>query len=265
MTTEPVGGSNSRFTRLVMPNLPEPCIMVWFGNGGVKVPAWPASVPTVSTPTPRISRSIARNSEHVWWKPGECAPSAATLRNSSRPVRELQPVRSNTHAPAGMRPCSASHTCTLSTDSRKSVFCFTSAVTSIMHAGPMNLRGWMVSVALLGRSLPVTQWIGASKCVPVCSPILIMFQYQAGPLLSYREISVSVTPGDGANIGGRSITTVSGPSGVVKSTTFNVPEFNSSSNCDKTLEPMLTPFFTCVLASFYCHEQSCGPVELCDV
>ena len=32
-----------------------------------------------------------------------------------------------------------------------------------------------------GRSLPETQWIGASKCVPVCSPTEMLFQYQAGP------------------------------------------------------------------------------------
>ena len=25
------------------------------------------------------------------------------------------------------------------------------------------------------------QWIGASKCVPVCSPQVNLFQYQAGP------------------------------------------------------------------------------------
>ena len=45
----------------------------------------------------------------------------------------------------------------------------------------MNLRGAIVSVALSGRSLPVIQWIGASKCVPVCSPRFRTFQYHAGP------------------------------------------------------------------------------------
>ena len=30
-------------------------------------------------------------------------------------------------------------------------------------------------------SRPVTQCTGASKCVPVCSPVLMSFQYQAGP------------------------------------------------------------------------------------
>src|SRR5579885_2708268 len=37
---------------------------------GSKVAAWPASVPTVSTPTPRMSRSLARNGTHFGSKPG---------------------------------------------------------------------------------------------------------------------------------------------------------------------------------------------------
>ncbi len=45
----------------------------------------------------------------------------------------------------------------------------------------MNFRTSMVSTALFGKSLPEIQWIGASKCVPVCSPRLMLFQYQAGP------------------------------------------------------------------------------------
>ena len=68
--------------------------------------------------------------------------------------------------------------------SRKSGFRSTSAVTSITHAGPMKRPGGIVSVALSGRSLPVIQWIGASKCVPVCSPNRSVFQYHAGPFAS---------------------------------------------------------------------------------
>ena len=45
----------------------------------------------------------------------------------------------------------------------------------------MKRCGGMLSVALLGRSFPDTQWIGASKCVPVCSPQEKLFQYHAGP------------------------------------------------------------------------------------
>ena len=52
---------------------------------------------------------------------------------------------------------------------------------SITQAGAMNFRTSMVSTALFGKSLPEIQWIGASKCVPVCSPRLMLFQYQAGP------------------------------------------------------------------------------------
>src|SRR6185437_10383312 len=60
-TTAPVGGSLSRLVRLASPNLLEPCMIVWQGNAGSKRKACPASVPTVSTPTPRMSRSLARN------------------------------------------------------------------------------------------------------------------------------------------------------------------------------------------------------------
>jgi len=44
--------------------------------------------------------------------------------------------------------------------------------------------------------LPVIQWTGASKCVPVCSPRWRTFQYQAGPLSSKHEMTSIVTPGD---------------------------------------------------------------------
>ena len=110
----------------------------------------------------------------------------------------------------------------------------TSFVTSMTHAGPMNRDTGIVSHALFGRSLPVIQWMGASKCVPVCSPIRIVFQYHAGPLSSYFEMTSIVTPGDGANMGGSPMTGVDGPSGCVKSTTFSVPRCSSSTSCAKT-------------------------------
>ena len=57
-----------------------------------------------------------------------------------------------------------------------------SAEQSITQAGAMKCgRPACVSVALFGRSRPVIQWIGASKCVPVCSPKEKLFQYQPGP------------------------------------------------------------------------------------
>ena len=37
--------------------------------------------------------------------------------------------------------------------------------------------------------------------MPVCSPKRSVFQYQAGPLSSYREITSIVTPGDAAKMG----------------------------------------------------------------
>ena len=79
--------------------MPAPCMMVWFGNGGSNPPAWPASVPMVSTPTPSTSRSWASIRDASASKPGLCGPSAATFRNAAGSVRVLQPVRSSTHAP----------------------------------------------------------------------------------------------------------------------------------------------------------------------
>jgi hypothetical protein len=83
-----------------------------------------------------------------------------------------------------MRPFLRSQAVTCSGISRKSSLRATSAVTSITHAGPMNRRGAIVSHRLSGRFFPVTQCTGASKCVPVCSPIVMVFQYHAGPFSS---------------------------------------------------------------------------------
>src|SRR5258708_36065618 len=74
ITIAPVGGSNSRFTRLVMPNLPAPCMYVWLGNGGSKPPARAASGPTGFTPTPQIARPFAPHAAHVRGKPHGCHP-----------------------------------------------------------------------------------------------------------------------------------------------------------------------------------------------
>jgi hypothetical protein len=112
--------------------------------------------------------------------------------------------------------------------SRKSALLSTSFDTSMTHAGPTKRRTGIVSHELPLRSLPVTQCTGASKWVPVCSPKFSVFQYHAGPLSSYFEITEMVTPGDAAKIGGRPITGVSGPSGCVRSTTRRRPAFKSS-------------------------------------
>ena len=54
-----------------------------------------------------------------------------------------------------------------------------SPVLSITQAGPMSCSGFTEATSL--PSWPVTQWIGASRCVPTCSPIVSAYQAQAGP------------------------------------------------------------------------------------
>ncbi|MOA68893.1 hypothetical protein D3C78_1967490 [compost metagenome] len=49
------------------------------------------------------------------------------------------------------------------------------------QAPAMNASIGMVSTVLSGWSLPVIQWAGASKWVPVCSEHEKLFQYQPGP------------------------------------------------------------------------------------
>src|SRR5439155_1956294 len=81
-----------------------------------------------------------------------------------------QSVRIRTHARGGRRPCFFSHFFIHATVRRKSASSAASRLQSRTQAGPMKRCGGMLSVALLGRSFPDTEWIGASKCVPVCSP-----------------------------------------------------------------------------------------------
>ena len=49
-------------------------------------------------------------------------------------------------------------------------------------AGPTSRLGATEATSL--PSLPLIQWIGASKCVPVCSPISSTSHAQAGPASS---------------------------------------------------------------------------------
>ena len=65
---------------------------------------------------------------------------------------------------------------------------------------------------------PVTQWIGASKCVPVCSPQVKLFQYHPAALVIARDLS-SRNGLDGANCGGRIRVGKSGDRVCVRSTT----------------------------------------------
>jgi hypothetical protein len=50
---------------------------------------------------------------------------------------------------------------------------------SITQAGPTSVEG--VIEPMSAPSLPVTQWIGASTCVPTCSPIVSVYHAHAGP------------------------------------------------------------------------------------
>ena len=109
ISSAPVGGSWSRWHRLASPNLPAPCSRLCAGNGGSKAKAWPASVPTASTPQPRMSRCSTRNRMQATLGPGTCGPVSLALRNAAGSSRRDQSVRISTQVPAGIRPCAASH------------------------------------------------------------------------------------------------------------------------------------------------------------
>ena len=70
----------------------------------------------------------------------------------------------------------------------------------------------------------MTQWTGASKCVPVCSPQEKLFQYQAGPRLSYLEISSRWNGQVLPNSGGSWMVAVAASRGWLRSTTRIAPE-----------------------------------------
>ena len=93
-------------------------------------------------------------------------------------------MRSSTQFRSGMRPCSASQASTAGMVNRKSGSAAACAEQSMTQAGATMSATGIVSTALLGRSLPVNQWIGASKWVPVCSLSVMLFQYQPGPAAS---------------------------------------------------------------------------------
>src|SRR4051812_4449650 len=65
--------------------------------------------------------------------------------------------------------------------------------------------------------------MGASRCVPVCSPGEMLFQYQAGPRASELLISVSENRQVCPNCGGRPRIGVSEDNGAVRSTTSTAP------------------------------------------
>eukprot|EP01037_Dinobryon_pediforme_P005951 gene5949-6022_t len=187
---------------------------VWQGNAGSNRNACPASVPTHSVPNPHTSRSLTRNRTQSTSGPGETGPFSVLLMNAS-PPREDQPLRSNTHAPAGMRPCRPSHASKNSRVNKNPGSAAHSALASITHAGATSRCGAIVSVAPAASSRPVTQWIGASKCVP---------------------ISVIENGADGANGGGSPITGVSADKGCDRSTTLMAPEASAAITWFNSLE-----------------------------
>jgi hypothetical protein len=92
--TAPVGGSADRFCSWVRPYLPLPMRNEWHGKAGSKEWAAPASVPTVSTPTPMTGDSSATQRAHSGLMPGVCGPLSSALRNPSwLSERVSQPVR----------------------------------------------------------------------------------------------------------------------------------------------------------------------------
>src|ERR1700730_15161869 len=72
--------------------------------------------------------------------------------------------------------------------------------------------------------------MGASKCVPVCSPQEKLFQYQADPRSSYREISSIRNGRHCPNSGGSTICGNSGDSVCVRSTTRIPPDKRSAAS-----------------------------------
>ena len=111
--------------------------------------------------------------------PGLVGPVSVLLIMSSWVVRLDQPVRHSSQPPAGSGPCSSTQASTCSRSMRKLGSASTWATTSITAAGRTNAPAGTREMS--ARSLPVTQWLGASKWVPVCSPVRKLFQYQAGP------------------------------------------------------------------------------------
>src|SRR6266568_2543536 len=110
ITTAPMAGSLARFCSWVSPYFPAPSSDAWHGNGGSKECAVPASVPTVSTPKPRIGACSASQRAHSTDTPGVCGPVSLAFRNCSwLPDLTSHPVRYSSQPPSGSDPCSPSH------------------------------------------------------------------------------------------------------------------------------------------------------------
>ena len=104
------------------------------------------------------------------------------VRERGRRRRDPQPVRSISQAPSGSVPFAACHASRCAGSSRKSGSSSASAVKSSTAAGPTSRAGGMWST--LSAVLPETQCVGASRWVPVCSPVCRLFQRHIGPASS---------------------------------------------------------------------------------
>src|SRR5215467_9382876 len=100
-------------------------------------------------------------------------------------------------------------------------------------AGPNSRAGG--TDATSSRSRPEIQWVGASKCVPTCSPPSNQFHDQAGPRSSKWEMTCVFHPGVLANGGGSCRTGVRSDSGWVRSTTRTRPAASPSTSEVRTV------------------------------
>src|SRR5207253_2510198 len=92
--TAPVGGSFARLASWVRPYLLAPSRNRWQGKGGLNECAAPASVPTVSTPTPLKGLSLASHWASSMSMPGVCGPVSFAFRKAFWSLaRASQPVR----------------------------------------------------------------------------------------------------------------------------------------------------------------------------
>ena len=105
-----MGGRRATLASWVRPYLPAPSRKLWQGKGGSKQWAVPASVPTVSTPMPRMGRSSASQRAQATSIPGVWGPVSSALRKAASSwARASQPVRYSSQPPSGSGPCSASN------------------------------------------------------------------------------------------------------------------------------------------------------------
>src|SRR5918995_1491417 len=79
----PMGGRRSTLASWVRPYLPAPSRKLWQGKGGSKLWAAPASVPTVSTPMPRMGRSSASQRAQATSIPGVWGPVSSALSKAA--------------------------------------------------------------------------------------------------------------------------------------------------------------------------------------